>query len=190
VTAAPPAPVQRDPQLEGRRRRLVAEMGVPAAQADVLTRDPAIANFFDAAIADGATPRTVAMLVVNEMPREARETVGSLPLDAAALGALAYMIDGNEISHNAARDVLDEMLVHGGKPADIVDRRGLRQLSDEGPLRDAVAAVLGANPAKVAEYRAGKTGLLGFFIGQAMARTGGTGNPALIRKIVEEVLGN
>jgi glutaminyl-tRNA synthetase len=179
----------RDAQLEGRKRRLVAEMSVPAAQADVLTRDLAIANFFDDAIAAGATPRTVAMLLANDMPREARENVGTLPVDGAAIGALAHMIDGAEISSSAARDVLEELLERGGDPATIVDRRGLRQVSDEATLRTAVNAVLAGNTAKVDEYRAGKTGLLGFFVGQAMAKTAGTGNPAVIRKIVEEALG-
>jgi glutaminyl-tRNA synthetase len=183
------AAADRAPQLDGRKRRLVAEMGIPETQADVLTRDLAIADFFDDAVAAGATPRTVAMLLANDMPREARENIGALPIDGAAVGALAHLIDRSQISSSAAREILAELLEHGGDPSAIVDRRGLRQVSDEAALRSAVDAVLADHSAKVDEYRAGKTGLLGFFVGQAMAKTAGTGNPAVIRKIVEEVLG-
>jgi glutaminyl-tRNA synthetase len=178
----------RDAQLEGRRRRLASEMGVPAEQAEVLTRDAAIADFFDAAVAAGATPRTVAKLLVNDMPREAREHAGALPIGGAAVGALAHMIDASEISSSAARDVLAQMIEHGGDPGVIVEERGLRQVSDEAALRRTVEDVLRENAGKVDEYRAGKTGLLGFFIGQAMAKTRGQGNPAMLKTMVEEML--
>ena len=122
------------------------------------------------------------------MPREARENVGALPVRGADIGALAHMIDTAEISGSAARDVLAEMIEQGGDPAAIVERRGLRQVSDEAALRRTVEDVLRENPGKVEEYRAGKTGLLGFFIGQAMARTRGQGNPAMLKALVEDML--
>ncbi|HSK20756.1 MAG TPA: glutamine--tRNA ligase/YqeY domain fusion protein [Longimicrobiales bacterium] len=188
---ADPAPKPagpRDPLLEGRQRRLTSEMGVPAKQAEVLTRDAEIAEFFDEAVSAGATPATVAKLLVNDMPREARENVGALPVRGAAVGALAHMIDTSEISGSAARDVLAEMIEQGGDPAAIVERRGLRQVSDEAALRRTVEDVLRENAGKVEEYRAGKTGLLGFFVGQAMARTRGQGNPAMLKSLVEDML--
>ena len=185
---AAPRPAGRAPGLEGRQRRLIAEMGVPADQADVLTRDAAIADFFDAAVAAGATPATVAKLLVHDMPREAREHVIALPVTGSAIGALAHMIDTAEISSSAARDVLNELIEQGGDPTAIVEKRGLRQLSDEAALRRTVEDVLRQHPAKVEEYRAGRTGLLGFFVGQAMARTRGKGNPAMLKAIVEDML--
>ena len=184
----PVARAKRDGALEGRQRRLTAEMGIPAEQADVLTRDRALADFFDAAVAAGATPATVAKLLVNDMPREARENVVELPVDGRAIGALAHMIDAAEISGNAAREVLAEMIERGGEPSAIVERRGLRQVSDESALRATVDDVIRENAGKVEEYRAGKTGLLGFFVGQAMARTRGQGNPAMLKAMIEEQL--
>ncbi|HSJ33409.1 MAG TPA: glutamine--tRNA ligase/YqeY domain fusion protein [Longimicrobiales bacterium] len=183
-----PKPGSSDPLLEGRRRRFTSEMGVPAKQADVLTRDAALADFFAEAVSAGATPATVAKLLVNDMPREARENIGALPVRGAAIGALAHMIDTAVISGSAARDVLAEMIEQGGDPAAIVERRGLRQVSDEAALRRAVDDVLRENAGKVEEYRAGKTGLLGFFVGQAMARTRGQGNPAMLKSLVEDML--
>src|SRR5690606_6431502 len=125
----PPKPADaREPALAGRQRRLTSEMGVPAKQAEVLTRDAAIADYFEEAVSAGATPATVAKLLVNDMPREARENVAALPVRGAALGKLAHMIDTAEISGSAARDVLAEMIEHGGDPTAIVERRGLRQV--------------------------------------------------------------
>jgi glutaminyl-tRNA synthetase len=178
----------RDPQLEGRERRLASEMGVPAEQAEVLTRDTAIADFFDDAVAAGATPRTVAKLLANDMPREARENVVALPIRGSAIGALAHLIDTAAISSSAAHNVLLELIEQGGDPAAIIERRGLRQVSDEAALRRTVEDVLRENAGKVDEYRAGKTGLLGFFVGQAMAKTRGQGNPAMLRSMVEDML--
>src|SRR5690606_15762698 len=148
--AAPRAPaVERDPVLEGRLRRYQAELGIPAEQADVLTRDAAISDLFEQAIATGAAPRSVANLIVNEMPREARERVVELPLTGEAVGALVRMVDADEISGSAAREVLEEMIEQGGDPSDIVERRGLRQVSDETMLRSVVEEVLRANSAKL-----------------------------------------
>jgi glutaminyl-tRNA synthetase len=192
AAAAVPGPSRvsepRDAALEGRRRRLEAEQGGPAEQANVLTRARAIADLFDAAVAAGAEPRSVAKVITNDMPREARERAASLPVDGAAIGALVRLLDRVAISSSAARAVLAEMLAEGGDPDAIVARRGLRQLSDEAALRTTVDAVLDDNPAKVQEYRDGKTGLLGFFVGQAMARTGGKANPALLKKFIQEKL--
>ena len=188
--AAPRTSEPRPAHLDGRRRQLSAEMGVPAEQAEVLTRDQVIADFFAAAVEAGAMPRTIAKLIVNDMPREARENVADLPIGGPEVGLLAHLIDTNEISTSAARDVLSELIETGGNPATIVEKRGLRQLSDEDALRGTVEDVLRENPSKVDEYRAGKTGLLGFFVGQAMAKTRGKGNPAMLKTMVEDMLNN
>ncbi|HEX6135654.1 MAG TPA: glutamine--tRNA ligase/YqeY domain fusion protein [Longimicrobiales bacterium] len=182
------APAERDPALEGRLRRYQAELGVPAEQADVLTRDVAISTFFENAMAAGAAPLSAARLIVNELPREARERLDSLPTDGTAVGTLVRMIDAGEISSSAAREVLDELIRSGGAPGDIVERRGLRQVSDEAALRAAIDDVLRDHPDKVEQYRAGRTGLLGFFVGQAMARTGGRANPAVLKSLLEAAL--
>jgi Asp-tRNA(Asn)/Glu-tRNA(Gln) amidotransferase B subunit len=97
-------------------------------------------------------------------------------------------VDGGDISGGAERTVLAEMAREGGVPAEIVERRGLRQVSDAGALEPAVDAVLAANAGKAEEYRAGKTGLLGFFVGQVVRQSGGCANPALVREIVERKL--
>jgi glutaminyl-tRNA synthetase len=178
---------ERPAALEAKRERYVA-LGLPPEQADVLTRDAAIAALYEQALQASAHAQAVANWLVNELPREAREHAGALPVTGRAVGELVELVEGGELSSSAAREVLAELLEQGGEPTAIVERRGLRQLSDEGALRGIVAQVMDANPAKVAEYRGGRTGLLGFFIGQVMARSGGRANPGVVRELVLERL--
>jgi glutaminyl-tRNA synthetase len=183
--AARMARPRRDSGLDARRERYEREHEITSEQADVLTRDAAIADFYEAAVRTAvAAPATVASYIVNEMPRDARESVASLPIGGAAIGELVDFIERGDISSSAAREVLAELIANGGSAAAIIDGRRLRQVSDEAALAAAVDEVIAANDGKVNEYRSGKSGLLGFFIGQVMARTGGRANPAMVRELV------
>jgi glutaminyl-tRNA synthetase len=184
----PARAVARSASLAAKRAQYEADLGIPAEQADVLTRDAAVSAFFDQALAASPNAQAIAKWIVNEVPRDARESLDTLPLTGRALGQLVELVESGTISSSAGRDVLAELLESGGDPAAIVERRGLRQLSNEADLRAAVREVMTANAGKLAEYRAGKTGLLGFFIGQVMARTGGRANPAVVRGLVEQYL--
>ena len=92
------------------------------------------------------------------------------------------------INGRIAKDVFEEMVETGEAPADIVERRGLRQVTDTGAIDAAVEAVLEANAGKLAEYRAGKDKLFGFFVGQVMKAMGGKGNPALVNEALRQRL--
>jgi glutaminyl-tRNA synthetase len=179
----------RSAALEAKRSQLEA-LGIPAEQADVLTRDEDVASFFAQALAASARPQAVARFLLNELPRDARERVASLPFTGRAIGQLVEMMEEDRISSSAGREVLAELLAGGGDPAEIVERRGLAQVSDEAALATVVDAVLLENRAKVDEYRAGRKGLLGFFVGQAMARTGGRANPSVVKGLVTDRLGD
>ncbi|MBV9774874.1 MAG: glutamine--tRNA ligase, partial [Gemmatimonadetes bacterium] len=98
------------------------------------------------------------------------------------------LVDDGTISTAAGRTVVAELTRDGGDPREIVERRGLRQVSDEGALAPVVEQVVAASAAKAAEYRSGKTGLMGFFVGQVMRQTGGTANPELVRRLLEQRL--
>jgi Asp-tRNA(Asn)/Glu-tRNA(Gln) amidotransferase B subunit len=180
--------VERGAELEEKRGRYVAELGVAAEQADVLTRDAAVAAFFDDALTVGARAAAVAKWLVNEVPREARERIGELPVGGRAFGQLVELVEAGEISSSAGREVLAELLAHGGEAGVVIERLGLRQVSDEASLRGVVDEVVVANEGKAAAYRDGKTGLLGFFIGQVMAKTGGRANPAVVKELVQQRL--
>jgi glutaminyl-tRNA synthetase len=178
---------ERIPELEARRHRYEA-MGIPAEQADVLSRDEAVATLFEQALLASERPLVVAKWMVNEIPREAREGADNLAMTGRSLGELVEMVETGQLSGSAGREVLAVLLKDGGAPADIVEQRGLRQVSDEAALSAAVDSVIAANPGKLDEYRGGKRGLLGFFIGQVMTTTGGRANPAVVRDLVQQRL--
>jgi Asp-tRNA(Asn)/Glu-tRNA(Gln) amidotransferase B subunit len=147
-----------------------------------------VAAFFDEARGHASSASAVAKWLINEVPKEAREAASSLPFSGRALGELVELVESGATSGSAGREVLAEMLEQGGEPAAIVERRGLRQLNDESAISGMVAEVIAANAGKAEEYRSGKRGLLGFFIGQVMARTGGRANPGVVRDLVTKAL--
>jgi glutaminyl-tRNA synthetase len=184
------APAHRDPAMDAEAARLRSEFGLNADEADALSRDGETVALFEAAVQAGAPAEAVAKWIVNELPRETGgRAIGELPFGGAQVGALVKLAEDGTLSSTAARQVLAEMAKGGGEPAEIVNRLGLRQVSDAGALAPAVDAVLAANAAKAAEYRGGKTGLMGFFVGQVMRQSGGKANPEVVRALLEERLG-
>ena len=115
-------------------------------------------------------------------------TIENSPISAASLGKLLDLISDNTINGRIAKDVLEAMMDTGEAPDAIVEARGLRQVVDTGAIDAAAQAVLDANPDKVAEYKAGKEKLFGFFVGQVMKAMAGKGNPALVNEAVKRKL--
>lgn len=184
-----PAEPMRSPELEGRRRRYVSELGVADVEAEIITRNGELADFFEAALVPGVSGRSAANWVVHELPRESGgASIGDIRIDGARLGQLVALVEDDRISAASARIVLAEILESGEDPEAVVQRRGLAQESDPDALRDIAVSVVAENPAKAAEYRGGREGLLGFFMGQAMRRTGGTAKPEVVRELVMAAL--
>jgi glutaminyl-tRNA synthetase len=189
-TKAPAPDVERSPELVARRARYAGELGLPAEEAELLSRDLATSDLFDAALAVGAPAKAVANWVLHELPREQGDrALDALPFGGRALGELAALVEDGTVSVSGARQVLAEMVKNGGEPRALVASLGLQQVSDPGALAPLVDQVIAANAAKADEYRAGKTGLLGFFVGQVMRQSGGNANPALVSQLVQERLG-
>jgi glutaminyl-tRNA synthetase len=190
ASTVPASEPPRSPELQMRRRRYTDELGLADDEAEILTRETATADLFEASLGTGATAKGAANWIIHELPREidGRE-IADLPFTGADLGALVALVENETLSSSAGREVLAEMAQHGGDPAEIVDRRGLRQVSDPAALAPVVDEVIAANAAKVDEYRNGKVGLLGFFVGQAMRRAGGKANPEVVKELLEQRLG-
>jgi aspartyl-tRNA(Asn)/glutamyl-tRNA(Gln) amidotransferase subunit B len=123
---------------------------------------------------------------IEEPPVSAGQLVK--PVSAEQLGKLIDLIDDGTISGHLAKDVLAEMMTSGGDPAVIVEAKGLRQVTDSGAIEAAIDAVLAAQADKVAEYRAGRDKLYGFFVGQVMHATQGRANPALVNQLLKKKL--
>lgn len=186
---APVMDVPRSPELELRRARYESELGLASEEAEILTRETSTADLFESALAAQASPKAVANWIVHELPRGASgRAPEDLPFSGAELGGLARLVEDGVISSSAGREVLAEMVDRGGDPAEIVEQRGLRQVSDPDLLAPLVEELVAANSAKAEEYRNGKTGLLGFFMGQLMRRAGGRANPEVAKQLLERRL--
>lgn len=175
------------PELpHARLDRFVAALGLPAADAHRLTVEPARADLFEAAVAAGGQPRTVANLALTEVLRLASERGVAVDdvLPAEALGELAGLVDDGTLSATMAREVLATAAVTGASPAGIVREQGLARVADRAALQPVCAAVVREHPRVIATIRAGKTGALGYLVGQVMRRTGGRADPRAVRDIL------
>ncbi|MCZ6916060.1 MAG: glutamine--tRNA ligase/YqeY domain fusion protein [Gemmatimonadetes bacterium] len=176
------------PEIAARAKGYV-DMGLVREQGAALASDPVLAKLFDDAMAVHENPKAIAGWVVTEMPRELKErSANDPPVSGAQLGSLVALIDDGTINRPAAKQVLAEMVKDGGDPGEIVAARGLEQISDSNAVAALVEDVIASNGNKVAEYQAGRTGLLGFFVGQVMKESGGKANPELVQTLVRERL--
>jgi len=184
--SAPKRPVVRD---DPRHAALVAR-GIAADQADVLLADAAVLAFFEATAATLGDAPLAARWTTNEIVRETKtRPLADVPVTPARFAELIRMTADGTVSASAAKDVFARMAKDGGDPAAIVAAGGLRQVSDASALDPVVDAVLAAHPADVERYRAGKTQLLGFFVGKVIAASGGKANPAMVRELLSKRLG-
>jgi glutaminyl-tRNA synthetase len=180
----------RDPLLADRFAAWPGKYGLTEDEVDLLTSDRPTGDLFEEAVAAGAPPELTARWVINDLPRELGDrSLERTPLTGAGLAALLKAVTSGDITGVGAKEVFAEMVRKGGDPRVIIADRGLAQVSDEGAIAKIVDEVLRANPDKVDQYRAGKTGLLGFFTGQVMRSSGGKANPQVIQELLGVRLG-
>jgi len=177
------------PELpEARGRRWRSAFGLGEEEAATLLQDPAFADYFEALAAASGTGRAAAHWMLGEVSRTLNEQgtgIGAFPLAPEALAELVRLVESRQISFGTAKDLVFPALLAGeGSAGAIVIRKGLAQVSDRGAVEALVAEVLAANPGPLAQFQAGKTGLLGFFVGQVLKAGGGKLDP----KVVNEVL--
>jgi glutaminyl-tRNA synthetase len=156
----------------------------------LLSGDRTTGDLFVQAVAVGAPARAVARWIINELPHELDDgDMAASPMTGAALGALVIAAESGAVSGPAAKEVLAELVRRGGDPEEIIASRGLAQVNDEAAIRAIVDQVLAANSDKVDQYRAGKSALLGFFVGQVVRASHGKANPQVIQKLLLARLG-
>lgn len=180
------------PELpDAKRVRYGSEFGLSDYDAGVLVASRNMAEFFEDAVAAGADPKLACNWVMGELTRvmnESGEPIGALGFSPQQLAELTRLLQQGEISSKIAKTVFEECRKSGKSPSQVVEERGLRQVSDTGALKQMVEQLITANPAQVEQYRSGKTQLLGFFVGQMMKQTRGQGNPKLINELLKEQL--
>ncbi len=184
------------PELpDERRQRFESELGLSAYDAEVLTMRRDLADYFESAVAVHANAKAVGnwvmgdvLRVVNERKLDAHLVIEAWPVAAEALAELVRLIDDGTISGKIAKQVFTAMVDSGKGAAEIVREEGLEQISDDGPVVAAVEAVLARDADKVAEFRAGKEKMFGYFVGQVMKATQGKANPQRVNEILREKL--
>jgi aspartyl-tRNA(Asn)/glutamyl-tRNA(Gln) amidotransferase subunit B len=167
------------------------EFGLTAIEAATLAEDREVAEWFDAAVRAGGRPKAAANWVLNDLFRllnERGKTITGIPLAPAALVELQTMVEEGQINLTTAREVLAEMVDSGRGAGEIIDRRGLAQISDQSALNAVIERVIAANPEPLASYLNGKESLLGWFVGQVMRETRGQANPMVVKTLLQEAL--
>ena len=179
------------PELpDDKKQRFMSDYKLSLYDAGVLVAEQARADFFEA-VAKGRDAKLASNWVNGDFfgaLNKAGKDIQDSPVSAAALGGLIDLISDNTISGRIAKEVFEEMFATGRPAADIVEAKGLRQVTDTGAIDAAISAVMASNADKVAEYRGGKDKLFGFFVGQVMKQTGGKANPALVNEILRAKL--
>lgn len=179
------------PELpDAKKQRFVQELGLTPYDAAVLVAEKENADFFEQ-VAKGRDPKMAANWVMGEYfgaLNRSGKSIAEFPVNAAKLGELIDLVADGTLSNRLAKDVFDAMVETGKSAAEIVTERGLKQVSDTGAIEAAIDQVIGANADKVAEYRAGKEKLYGFFVGQVMRAMGGKANPKTLNDILKKKL--
>jgi aspartyl-tRNA(Asn)/glutamyl-tRNA(Gln) amidotransferase subunit B len=174
-----------------RRERFVADLGLAPADAATLTQERDLADYFEAAARAHGDGRAVANWVVNELLRELKRLgrpAAASPVAPADLAALCDLVRAGTITGKMAKEVFAQMVATGRPPRALVEEAGLGVVSDRAALEAACRAVVAGNPAQVAQFRAGKTKVLGFFVGQVMKATRGRAEPGAVNEILTRLL--
>jgi aspartyl-tRNA(Asn)/glutamyl-tRNA(Gln) amidotransferase subunit B len=182
---------QHLPELpDEKKARFMADYGLQSYDASVLVAERASADFFEE-VAKGRDGKAAANWIINELfgrlNKEGKDITES-PVSAAQLGAIIELIGENVISGKIAKDLFEIVFTEGGDPREIVEKRGMKQVTDMGAIEKAVDEIIAANPDKVEQAKAKPT-LLGWFVGQTMKATGGKANPQALNEILKQKLG-
>jgi aspartyl-tRNA(Asn)/glutamyl-tRNA(Gln) amidotransferase subunit B len=180
------------PELpDAKKARFVLEFGLSEYDASVLTAEVANADYFEAVAADAGDGKLAANWVINELfgrLKKEDHSIEESPVSPAQLGAIVRLIKSDAISGKIAKDLFEIVYTEGGDPEQIVEERGMKQVTDTGAIERAVDEIIAANPAQVEKAQANPK-LAGWFVGQVMKATGGKANPKAVNDIVAARLG-
>jgi aspartyl-tRNA(Asn)/glutamyl-tRNA(Gln) amidotransferase subunit B len=180
------------PELpDAKKGRLIGDYGLSDYDASVLTTDLDAAHYFEAVVAEAGDGKLAANWVINELfgrLKKEEHDITESPVSPAQLGQIIRLIKSGDISGKIAKDLFEIVYTEGGDPAEIVEARGMKQVTDTGAIEKAVDEIIAANPEQVEKAKANPK-LAGWFVGQVMKATGGKANPAAVNQIVTAKLG-
>ena len=176
-----------------KRERFISQYQIPAYDAGVLTQSRALADYFEEVARLSGQPKAAANWVMGDILRflnDEKKSVAECPVTSANLARMITLIQDGTISGKMAKDISEAMYKTGGTPEEIIQEKGLVQITDADALAATLSEILAKNPDQVAQYRAGKDKLFGFFVGQAMKATGGKANPQMLNDLLKKMLAN
>jgi glutaminyl-tRNA synthetase len=169
--------------------RYTSELKINTEVANTLARDAYLSYFYQEALDIIKSPINLANMVANEVAREIKENgIENLKFDAKKVAQLVKMLDDETISNKIAKQVFEEMAKSSKEPKDIVEEKGLIQISDISIISPIIDEVIAKNPDNVEKFKAGNKKLLGFFVGQVLKSTGGKANPKVVNELVAKKL--
>ncbi|HEY9692557.1 MAG TPA: Asp-tRNA(Asn)/Glu-tRNA(Gln) amidotransferase subunit GatB [Oculatellaceae cyanobacterium] len=174
-----------------KRHRYETELGLSAYDARVLTDDRFVAEYFEAAIAAKAQPKQAANWVMGDITgylNNEKLNINQIAFKPQDFAELISLIENGTISGKIAKEILPELLSEGGSPQELVNRKGLVQISNTAELEKIIDEIIAASPKELEQYRNGKTKLLGFFVGQVMKKTSGRADPKLTNQMLNQKL--
>ena len=175
-----------------RRTRFVSQYGLPEYDADILTGDRSLSDYFEAAVkAYGGDPKRISNWLMNDVLRMVNEKglqASDLRLTPAYLADIIKLVDAGSVNTSTGKALLEKVESSGQPPSAIVQAEGLAKVSDQDAIRAVCAEVMAENPEQVASYKAGKVTLIGWFVGQVMKKMRGKADPLLTRSVLEEFL--
>ncbi|MCM3786371.1 Asp-tRNA(Asn)/Glu-tRNA(Gln) amidotransferase subunit GatB [Neobacillus mesonae] len=180
------------PELpDERKARYTAEYGLPSYDANVITASKAVADLFEESLQHTSDAKAVSNWIMGDLLgylNSENLELSEVPLTGQGLGEMIGLIEKGTISSKIAKTVFKEMLTSGKNPQQIVEEKGLVQISDEGAILSIVEQVVAANPQSVEDYKAGKQKAIGFLVGQVMKESKGKANPGMANKLLVDVL--
>jgi aspartyl-tRNA(Asn)/glutamyl-tRNA(Gln) amidotransferase subunit B len=180
------------PELPAARvERFMGQYGLSRPDATVLGTSGPLAAYYEEVVAEGAGAKPAANWVMGEYLAHlsaAGLQAGHGHVTAARLAALVKLVEDGTVSSSAAKEVFATMVAEKAEPADVVEQRGLGQISDTAELERIVAEVVAAHPEQVAQYRGGKQQVLGFFVGRVMKASAGRANPKVVNELLRKAL--
>ena len=180
------------PELPGmKRKRFIESYGLREYDAQVLTATRAMSEYYERTAAVSGHPKTAANWVIGDLAGAlAGRDISEAPVSAEGVGELVGLIAKGEISGKLAKEIFAKMIETGDSARAIMDREGLRQISDAGALEKMVGEVIAGNPKQVEQYRAGKTAVIGYLVGQVMKVSKGQANPGAVNELLKVKLGS
>jgi aspartyl-tRNA(Asn)/glutamyl-tRNA(Gln) amidotransferase subunit B len=180
------------PELPQRKKaRFMEEFGLREYDADVLTASRSISEYFEGTASASGDPRTAANWVMGDLAAALKaddKDYADSPVSPEKLGELIALIGKGELTGKLAKEIFPKMYASGDSARDIMEREGLKQISDSGALEKIIDDVLAANPKQVEQYKGGKATVIGFLVGQVMKSSRGQANPATVNELLKSKL--